>query len=152
MIAEKVEYRLAILSKDEISSFLKLNDNDFFKKLSIRVDIDKYADKLSRNSKHFAAYAKDGTLVGLSCCYFNNIESKIAHISFTAILKGYRCRGIGSELIINTIDYGKRNQFKEIEVKVNCSNKVLMSFYKKNGFQIATQDESSDSCILKQQL
>ena len=44
------------LSVDEISDYLKTNDDDLFQKLSDRTDISEYAKKLSENSIQFTLY------------------------------------------------------------------------------------------------
>lgn len=45
-----INVHIKSLSTDEISNYLKVNDDDLFQKLSDRTDIKEYAKKLCENS------------------------------------------------------------------------------------------------------
>jgi len=142
------EFFLKKLTKDEITTFLKLNDNDFFEKLSDRVDIDEYSQRLYEKSLHFTLYDGD-KLIGFSPCYFNNKLQGIGYISSLAIRDGYRRLGLGTYMLNKIKAYAQKNSFTIIHVTIHIDNQISRTFYKKNGFEISQQGRENRYIILK---
>ena len=145
---KNIDFYIKKLSAEEISSFLKLNDNDFFEKLSDRVDIDEFSEKLHQKALHFTLY-DNSRLVGFSSCYFNNMSELIGYISSLIIRSGYRHMGFGSFIVEKIKEYGKENGFKTIMVTIHINNKISSNFYKKNGFEIFKRDSKKEKMILR---
>lgn len=146
MSHSKVDFDIKSLPQEEILCFLKKNNKSHYKKLSDLVDLDVYAKKLSEKAMHFTLYDKE-KFIGFCPCYFNDDISKVGYISGISLLEGYRGLGLGGKLLNYVIEYGKRNLFKEIIVKPDCKNSVLIHFFIKNGFD--RYEKSEDRCVLK---
>ena len=142
----EVDFYIKSLSHEEILCFLKKNENDHFEKLSKLVDLEIYAKKLSENALHFTLYDKE-ELVGFCASYFNDDISKVGYISIISIALEYRALGLGGELINHIIVYARQNLFKEIEVKPDCNNKILIDFFTQQGFFIS--EKIADRCLIK---
>ena len=146
MNQRKVDFHIKPLSQEEIFCFLKKNENDHFKKLSELVDLKTYAKKLSENALHFTLYEKD-ELVGFCASYFNDDISKVGYISIISIVGGSRGLGLGGKLINHIIGYARQNFYKEIRIKPDCNNRVLIGFFIKQGFFMS--EKIADRCLIK---
>jgi len=80
MKTQTLQFEIEELPLIEISDFFKLHDKDYFEVLSDRIDIDEYSEKLKENSVMFTL-REGNNLIGLSPCYFNDIEEKTGYIS-----------------------------------------------------------------------
>ncbi len=148
-LVNKIDFRTESLSKEAILDFLQKNAQDHYVDLNLLVDLENYAIKLSEKALHFTAY-NGNTLIGLSSCYFNNLNSKIGYISGISISKDYRRIGIGSQLVDKLTQYGKDTRFKQLQVKPDCKNTILIDFFQKNGFSIQGRHESR--CLMSKTL
>ena len=148
MEKENIDFYFKSLSPEEIANYLKLNDNDYFQKLSNRIDIDDYAKKLHQKSLHFTLYEKD-KLVGFSPCYFDNKIKNTGYVSSLTIRDGYRGFGLGGRLLMHIKAYAKKSSFIDIKVSVHCDNKISINFYKKNTFEIFEQNDETNICTLR---
>lgn len=146
MSNSEVDFYIKSLPQEVILCFLKETSKAHYKKLSDIVDLDAYAKKLSEKAMHFTLYDKE-KLIGFCPCYFNDDISKVGYISGISFLEGYRGLGLGGKLLNHIIEYGKENLFKEIIVKPDCKNSVLIHFFIKNGFD--RDEKSEDRCVLK---
>ncbi len=136
-----VDFHIESLSKEVILNFLRKNAQDHYTDLNQLIDLDKYSRKLSEKALHFTAYNHE-TLIALCSCYFNDYNSKIGYISGISISKNYRRMDIGSQLIKKVSTYGKSINFKQLQVKPDCNNTVLLNFFMKNGFSIYSKIEN----------
>ncbi|MBU1666965.1 GNAT family N-acetyltransferase [bacterium] len=142
----KIDFYIKSLSQEKILNFLEKNNKSHYKKLSDVVNLDAYAEKISKHAMHFTLYDKE-KLIGFSACYFNDDKSKVGYISGISLLEGYRGLGLASQLVTNIIEYGKQNSFKEININPDCNNSVLIDFFLKNGF--VKYEKINDRCLLK---
>ena len=142
------QFKIEELSILEISDFFKEHDNDYFEKLSDRVDINEYSEKLLESSVQFTL-RNDVDLIGLSPCYFNNVEEKIGYISSLTIKDGYRGKKLGSEMIKKIVQYAKTRQFNTVMVKIHYDNHISHNFYIKNGFFDFIEDQENSFRLLR---
>lgn len=151
MNTQSLQFQLEDLSVPEISDFFKTHDNDYFEKLSDRVDIDEYSEKLHESSVKLTL--RDGaSLIGLSPCYFNNIKAKIGYISSLTIKDGFRGKKLGSKMIEQIIQYAKKIGFNTVMVKIHFENKVSHQFYLKNGFSDFIEDQENNFRLLRREV
>ncbi len=129
------------LTQKEIFNYLEKTKYSFQSIQNGHVNVNEYAEKLSKNAVHFTVYHSN-QLIGFLACYFNNQISCIAHISNMGVLEKYQGFGIGSMLIDAAIKYGQSNNFKEIQLEVYSNNLVALNLYKKKGFLIVKQKPS----------
>jgi len=147
MNKSNLQFGIKKLPLSKVSHFFKENDNDYFEKLSDRVDIDEYSSKLLENAIQFTL-TDNTNLIGLSPCYFNNEDEKIAYISSLTIKDGYRGNKLGSEMIEHIATYARSKHFKKILVKIHYDNAISQNFYHKNGFADFKEDRENDFRLL----
>lgn len=148
MKISNLQFDIKTLSLTEVSLFFKEHDNDYFERLSDRVDIEEYSSKLLENAIFFTL-SDDSTLIGLSPCYFNNEEEKVAYISSLTIKNGFRRKTLGSEMIKQIAAHAKSKRFNDVLVKIHYDNKASQYFYHRNGFTDFKKDRENDFRLLK---
>ena len=78
-------------------------------------------------------------IVGLAS--LNRLPRRMNHRGDLAIsvIKSHWNKGVGTELMKNIIDFGRKNAFEIIELQVRCDNDAAIHLYEKFGFErIAT--------------
>ncbi len=148
MNLQNIQFEIKQLSIADVSQFLQAHDNDYFEKLSDRVDINEYSKKVVENATHFTV-SDNKQLLGFSPCYFNNIKDKTAYISSLTIKQGFRGKRLGSELIKKVMQHAKENNFIAVMVKIHYLNDCCHQFYQKNGFSDFVQDKENGFRLLK---
>ncbi len=143
-----LKFTIKELSILEISDFFKEHDNDYFEKLSDRVDIDDYSEKLLENSVQFTLW-DNVNLIGLSPCYFNNVDEKIGYISSLTIKNGFRGKKLGSKMISQIKAYAQLRNFNSVVVKIHYANAISHNFYQKNDFIDFIEDKENGFRLLK---
>jgi len=128
-----IEYRQIQLPESEILNYLNENEAIFNPKLSLRLDIKAYSQKLHKYATHFCAY-DNNRLIGLIACYFNDRINKSGFISSVSVIEEYHGLGITMDLLMLVINYGKLNNFNNIKLEVKSENISATSIYKKIGF------------------
>ena len=125
------------VDKEIIYSFLKKIDDDFSPKLSSKVNLLEYVDKIISCSK-LLIDCKDEVLRGLVVLYCNNTNERIAYIPLVGVDSLYRGRGIAKNLLLEAIDISKSNGMKCVQVHSN--NPIAIKMYQNIGFQIVSGD------------
>ena len=121
-------------------------DNSYFPKLSTRVDIYAYTNKILANGIRFEAW--DGIqLVGLLVLYRGEFEKKTAFITNVSVLPEFCSQGIASKLLEISLNYLRSDGFTCTELEVSHLNSVACSLYEKFGFVASTKTEQ---CIKMQ--
>lgn len=138
-----IEYKINTASKSQIQSILLACDDYFIPKLSERVDISEYSQKIFDKSSRFEAW--DGNnLVGLIAMYENG------YITNVSVLSAYNNKGIASSLLAKCIEYSIQKDIKSIELEVNEKNITAISLY--NKYKFAVKKEENSSKIMKLEL
>ena len=130
-------YKPNAVNKLRVNSFLHKADYLFSLPLSLRVNIDEYAEKLANSSFNFflEIESKDAAHAGL---YINKEESK-AYLSSIAVLPVFFGKGLGSKLLQEIECFLKKHNIRLIELEADLNSKKLRNFYTKAGFKI-TED------------
>ena len=125
------------VSKSRFNVFLHKTDDLFSVPLSLRVNIDEYAEKLANSSFNFflETESEDAAHAGL---YINKEESK-AYLSSIAVLPVFFGKGLGSKLLQEIECFLKKHNIRLIELEADLNSKKLRNFYTKAGFKI-TED------------
>lgn len=142
------QFQIESLSILEISDFFKEHDDHYFEKLSDRVDIDDYSQKLLENSLQFTL-RDDIDLIGLSPCYFNNDKEKVGYISSLTIKEDFRGRKLGSAMIKEIAQFARNKKYNTIMVKIHYDNHISHNFYLKNGFFDFIEDQENNFRLLR---
>lgn len=122
------------LRQDEILFFLEKMDSYFTpEKISKRIDLFTYSKKLADKSIHF--YLKDEEkLIGMTCCYMNDLNKLKAFISIICIDPEYYGKGIGSNLTLASEKVAFKLGFKFIESEVHINNSFSIKMYQRLGY------------------
>lgn len=134
-MSELVEFYLNKATEAQITNHFLLCDADFVPKLSERVEITNYANKIVDRAMRFEAWV-DGMLVGLVAAYCNDNEHLTAYITSVSVLKVWQGRGVASQLIQQCIGRVKLLGFKNIELEVDSVNVAAVRLYEKMNFMI----------------
>lgn len=65
-----------------------------------------------------------------------------------SVLKGYRNRGIGNDLIRKIISYLKNKEYRQVSLSVSKDN-YAVSLYRKLGFKVICENEEDFIMLLK---
>lgn len=114
-----------------IREFLVTIDNVIIPKLSERVNINEYANKLSKSADLF--YLLEGQkIVGNVAVYLNSKEK--GYITSFAILSQYQKMGLGKRLFSEVRKEAEKRGIKCIDLEVYEDNEKAIKFYQKQGF------------------
>jgi len=122
-------------STQRMEEQLRLLDDIFLPPLSSRVDIKKYARKLSE--KAYIVYAGKNEDLGHCAFYIN--ERGIAFISSFGVRKEFQQNNIGSMIMRKAKEVCLHMRCKEITLETHKENGRAVYFYKKHGFEIAEE-------------
>lgn len=124
------------LNKEEILFLLQKSDSSFMPEpISTKIDLQSYAKKLADKALHF--YAKENErLIGMTCCYMNDVNKSKAFISIICIDPDYFGKGIGRQLTIASEYTALKLGFRLIESEVHVNNFPSLKMYQKLGYAI----------------
>ncbi len=96
-------------------------------------------EQLKTKPLFFLAY-EDDVCLGFTSCENNYQNNKVTRLHKIYILPEAQGKGVGKALIEKVIGIAKENQSEVISLNVNKFNKAV-SFYKKIGFEIASEED-----------
>lgn len=132
--------------KDFIKEYIVTYDNDFYEPLSIRVDLDVFAEKLHNLSTTFIVVYK-GKVAGLLASYFYDVQSKKGFITLVHIKREFQGRHLSSYLVKIVQTYAESIKFKYIDLMVYRDNISAFGLYSKYGFKVI--NEKSRRCTMR---
>lgn len=135
-----VEYRRNAATAADVTAHLTACDADFEPRLSSRVELAPYSQKLVAQAERFEAWAQ-GTLVGLVAAYCNDTTSKRAFVTSVSVTPGWGGRGIGAELMRKCIAHAASVGMLEITLEVARANTLARKLYQKLGFLTLTEKD-----------
>jgi GNAT superfamily N-acetyltransferase len=129
-----VQFAINKASAAQVEHHLRCCDAQFVPRLSLRVDLVAYAEKLVQRATGFEAWS-EGELVGLVAAYFDNIEQRLAHITNVSVVDAWKGQGIAATLVQQCLDHAKRSGMHTISLEVSADNAAARRLYDKAGFQ-----------------
>lgn len=130
----------------EVEAHLRHCSADFVRRLSERVALADYAQKLAEQSERFEAWAED-RLVGLVAIYCNRPEGGTAFITSVSVLPSWQKRGIAARLVEAGIAHAHGLGFPRVELEVDRGNAAALALYQKAGF--SPHGERNDGTIMR---
>ena len=124
-------------------------DNEFDPRLSSRIDVPSYVDKILENSTIIPVY-NNGNLDAFIAFYCNDYKSHASYLTMLAVRKSYRKRGVGKLLVETAIKFLEETTFRYFKLEVDKSNSSAFAVYKKLGFSII--DESTTAYLMQKKL
>lgn len=120
----------------QLKEFLISIDHSFLPKLSNRIDIDSYSEKLIRRAITFSIIHKPtNKIIACIAVYANNQENQEAYIPVLGTLEDFRKQGLIKELFQNVENYLFNKNYKSINLETWVGSTAL-NYYIKNGFYI----------------
>jgi len=136
-------YSKESLTSEILFDLLKRVNNSFFHEpLSVRVDLENYAKKLAHYAKHFSCF-ENLKLIGVVCCYMNDLVSKIAYMSVTCIDPAFQRKRIGQKLTKMCEDEAINKGFSFVDLEIHSQNTPIIKMHKKLGFYIYRKENES---------
>jgi ribosomal protein S18 acetylase RimI-like enzyme len=125
----------------EIADHLRACDADFLPRLTDRVEINGYANKLVDRAQRFEAWS--GTrLVGLVAAYCDDPDRDTCWITSVSVDRDHRGSGLGRALLDQAIELARTRSFRTVSLEVGQSNHAARRLYTRMGF--ATVGDTSD--------
>lgn len=93
---------------------------------------------LKNKNFHLFIASVEGKMVGFCLVLIRKNTKEIKHIAkiqAISVLKDFRGKGVGSELLKYTINWLKKNKTHTVYLEVISDNKGAVSLYKKNKFK-----------------
>lgn len=128
-----VEYRRNAATAAEVTTHLTACDADFEPRLSTRVELAPYSQKLVAQAERFEAWSQ-GALVGLVAAYCNDTTSKRAFVTSVSVTPGWGGRGIGAQLMRACLAHAASVGMREVRLEVGRANARAIGLYVKLGF------------------
>lgn len=135
---KELEIRFNTASPEAIASHLQDCDDRFIPRLSARVDLRSYAQKLSSFSERIEAWSARG-LEGLMAVYLNQAEGSLGFISSMSVNDKFSGRGLGSELMNAGCSLARKKGFRGLQLEVSQADLPAQAFYRKHGFRLSGQ-------------
>lgn len=135
-----IVYRHNSATSPEVRSHLLLCDKDFIPKLSERVALTAYSEKLVGHAERFEGWS-NGELIGLLAAYANDPNSEVAYISNVSVVSAWQGQRIAANLVERCISFLTKRGYNEIKLEVGAENTPALKLYKKWGFEASTRTE-----------
>lgn len=130
-----IKYTIAHATSTQIYNHLLACDNSFRPRLSTRVNLVEFADKIFNKTVSFEAWDKD-LLVGLVACYLNDYVNHTGYINHVSTLSTYHSCGIATQLLRNCLRFASCTGFQTIGLEVAEDNIRAQALYTYLGFTI----------------
>ena len=118
-----------------VYDFLCGIDDSLPAKLSERVDLPEFANKVLKNGRVIAV-KNDGKIISASLFYCNDMETRSAFITMIGTLRPFRKSGVGADVIKACENYAKNAGMKYMRLETDIANNREIIFYLKNGYSI----------------
>jgi ribosomal protein S18 acetylase RimI-like enzyme len=132
-------------SLHDVFQHLKVCDEAFIPRLSSRVNLDAYANKIINNADRYEAWQGD-RLAGLIAAYCNAQDKRNAFITNVSVIPSCNGMGIANKLMSHCIQTLQQHSFKQIQLQVAEVNQPAIKLYQKFGF--SSECNSGTSLIM----
>lgn len=135
----------------ELLRHLMICDDHFTPKLSSRVDLNAFADRLLTRAHRFEAWhvaaagEHEGSriLVGLVAMYCNAQDRIEAFITSVSVEPDHRGQGIAGTLVSRALDFAAEQEFQRAALEVDATATFARRLYTRMGFlQTGAQDNT----------
>ncbi len=134
MTSASVLYRQSTASASQVNSHLCACDTAFVPKLSERLNIDEYAQKIVQNAITFEAW-RDGFLVGLVAAYLNDPALQSGYVTNVTVEPVLMGKDVAAVLFESCLTRARDDGFATMKLEVGQENQRAIRFYEKFGFQ-----------------
>ena len=135
------DFKINRASQKDIFFHLTDIDYQFTPSLSSRVNINAYSEKIYKFSKRFEVWHKK-RLIALLAIYENSLCSKNFFITNLSVHNDFRGNGIGSALLLLSIEDAKIVKPSYLSLEVFSDNLAAIHLYKKHGFIVKEKKDN----------
>lgn len=121
--------------RNDIKQLLEEIDNEFTPRLSQRLNIDEYVDKIILKSMILPVY-DCGVLNAFISFYCNDQLDKTAYLTMIAVRSAFRKKGIAKLLLDYATGFLKRAGFEKFLLEVHRQNVNAIRLYQQTGFTV----------------
>lgn len=129
--------------KDGLKMFILSVNQDFPIRITDKIDIDDFLEKIKKVGNVYCAYDQD-KIIGCAFFYANDERKKNAFLTLFAVKKEYRMCGVGSILFDNMVNYCIQLGFENLQLYTHKTNKIARNFYFKRNFYEIDCDRKND--------
>jgi len=144
-----LRYTVATASIEQIHSHLKQCDEHFTPRLSSRVDLFEYSQKIFHGSVSFEAW-EDSALVGMISAYLNDANNRTGFITNVSVLKEYSMKGIASSLLAMCLQRARHLGFARMKLRVARENRAATKLYSQAGFKVT--EERGEDLVMEREI
>ena len=137
------------LSYEEVRMFLIETNDEFLTPLSMSVDIDEYAKKLSEFSD-FSICRDSGSIIGMISCYTN--QPPVGYISNVCVKSLYQGQKVFSILFHHLLPNLKGLGIHRIRLEVDFENENAHSIYRHFGFRVVEARPESQRFLMEMEV
>lgn len=130
------------LTKENVLRYLNENSEIFIPSLIPRIDLEEYAEKISKYATHFSVHYNN-EIIGLMACYFNHPQKEIGYITSISVIKKFQNKGIAIRLLEECIHYAKSQNYKMLRLRVFRQNLPAIELYHKKNFFISEKKKTT---------
>ena len=136
-----IEYKINQSSNLDILQHLNNCDDNFIPKLSSKVNLKDYSNKIFENAVRIEAWISND-LIGLIAVYQIIIKQEL-FITNVSIEKKYTGNGIANQLMNQLLILFNSQDFNKIKLEVEINNKIAINLYTKYNFKLESQNANS---------
>jgi ribosomal protein S18 acetylase RimI-like enzyme len=129
-----IEKLTGIDDRRRLEAYLTLSDGWTVPRLSQRIDLGLFAEKILYNGVAVLAVDTRKTDVGMAAFYCNDRNHRRAYLTHLAVSPQHRGLGIGKALLNYSKDYSKSRDMDLMELEVYSTNESGKRFYVSCGF------------------
>ena len=134
------------LSFEEVWQFLIETDNLFPTSLSLHVNIDSYARKLSDFSD-FSICRDPKGIVGMISCYTN--KPPVGYISNVCVKNEFQGMGVFTKMFMLLVAKAKEKGIETLRLEVDLNNSKALNLYSLLGFHLVETREDRNKLLLE---
>jgi ribosomal protein S18 acetylase RimI-like enzyme len=136
-----IEYKKNHSNAIDILNHLNNCDDNFIPKLSSKVNLQDYSNKIFDNAVRYEAWFNND-LIGLVAVYQNIIKQEM-FITNVSIENKYTGNGIANQLMNQLLILFNSQDFNKIKLEVEVNNKIAINLYTKYNFKLESQNANS---------
>lgn len=136
MSSTELTFEIDAASAEDIEAHLTRCDDSFDPRLSSRVGLTAYAEKIRRHGVTFEAW-DGGTLVGLVAGYFNDTRRREGFITSVSVEKAWGRRRVATALLRTSLEWARAHEYPAVRLEVGRENAAAIRLYESVDFRVA---------------
>ena len=141
MSPQQLAFRVKTASAEDVRDHLRSCDRFFKPRLSTRVDLAQYSEKIARHATTFEAWY-GGELIGLAAAYFSDDDERSAFLTSVSVEERFTRRDVARTLIRMCVESAHSAGVRSVSLEVSRDALAAIELYRSHGF-VEVQDDGS---------